>query len=256
MNDAVLFTVEHGVGTITLNRPERLNAVNFAVTEGLLAAVRQAAEDATVGCVVVTGAGRGFCAGGDTKEGARPPEPVPARDQEQMRGARLRRVADASRLLREMPKPTIAMVNGPVAGAGIGIAGACDLRFGAQSATFVAAYARIGASGDYGASFVWPKILGAAKARELFLLDQTFTADAALAFGLYHRVFSDDALRDETILVAQKLAAGPRAAWAYLKANLNASEDMTFTRHLDQESLFMGLSTRVSAEQRKSNKDS
>jgi 2-(1,2-epoxy-1,2-dihydrophenyl)acetyl-CoA isomerase len=162
-----------------------------------------------------------------------------------VRGAGLRRNAEASRLLREMPKPTIAMVNGPVAGAGIGIAGSCDLRFAAESATFLSAYERIGGAGDYGATYVWPKILGAAKARELFLMGGKFSAQDGLAFGLFNRVFPDEQLREKTFEVARRLADGPRSAWAYMKANLNASEDEGFARHLDRESMNMGLATQA-----------
>ncbi|MDB5425403.1 MAG: naphthoate synthase [Phenylobacterium sp.] len=246
MSETVLLETVDGVGVVTLNRPDRLNAFNGEIMEALLETLQAAASDPAVGCVVVTGAGRGFCAGGDTKDGGqRRAEGAPPPPPELVRGAGLRRNAEASRLLREMPKPTIAMVNGPVAGAGIGVAGSCDLRFAAASATFLSAYANIGAAGDYGATYVWPKILGAAKAREIFLLGEKFDAERALAFGLYTRVYADEALREETLKIAKRLAAGPRSAWGYMKANLNASEDETFARHLDRESMNMGLSTQA-----------
>jgi len=245
MSDTVLLEIADNVALVTLNRPDRLNAFNAEIMEAFLAVVQRVAVDPEVGCVVVTGAGRGFCAGGDTKDGGQrraegkppPPEPVA--------GATLRRNAEASRLLREMPKPTIAMINGPVAGAGIGVAGSCDLRFAAASATFLSAYVNIGAGGDYGATYVWPKILGAAKARELFLLNHKFDAVEGLAFGLYTRVLPDGSLREDTLTVARRLAKGPSSSWAYMKANLNASEDEGFSRHLDRESANMGLSTRA-----------
>jgi 2-(1,2-epoxy-1,2-dihydrophenyl)acetyl-CoA isomerase len=244
MNEAVVYQVNDGIGTILLNRPERMNAVNGALMEGLLAATRRAWDDADAAVIIVTGAGKGFCAGGDIKEGSRDrASDVP----EATRGARLRKMAEASRLLREMPKPVIAMINGPVAGAGIGIAAACDLRLAGRTAAFVSAYDRIGASGDYGATYLWSRILGAAKVRELFLLGERFTADEAQAFGIYTRVFDDDVLERETMAAARRLADGPRPAWAYLKANLNAAEEMNFARHLDLESANMGLSVRASA---------
>jgi 2-(1,2-epoxy-1,2-dihydrophenyl)acetyl-CoA isomerase len=245
MSDTVLLEVADGVAVVILNRPDRLNAFNAEIMETLLGVVQRVAEDPEVGCLVVTGAGRGFCAGGDTKDGgARRAEGTPPHP-ELTAGATLRRNAETSRLLREMPKPTIAMINGPVAGAGIGLAGSCDLRFAGASATFLSAYANIGAAGDYGATYVWPKILGAAKAREMFLLGEKFDAPQALAFGLYNRVFADESLREETLKIARRLAAGPRSGWAYMKQNLNASEDESFMRHLDRESLNMGLSTRA-----------
>jgi 2-(1,2-epoxy-1,2-dihydrophenyl)acetyl-CoA isomerase len=245
MSETVLVETADGVAVLTLNRPERLNAFNSELMEAFLAAVRRAAEDPQVGCVVITGAGRGFCAGGDTKEGGARREAGAAPPPEPVAGANLRRSAEASRLLREMPKPTIAMINGPVAGAGIGVAGACDLRFAGASATFISAYTNIGAGGDYGATYVWPKILGAAKARELFLLNRKFDAHEALAFGLYTRVFPDETLRQETLAIAKPLAEGPRSSWAYMKANLNAADEEGFARHLDRESANMGLSTRA-----------
>jgi 2-(1,2-epoxy-1,2-dihydrophenyl)acetyl-CoA isomerase len=245
VSETVLLETSDGVAIVTLNRPDRLNAFNGEIMEAFLETIKAVAEDGRVGAVIVTGAGRGFCAGGDTKDGGqRRAEGVPA-PVELTRGAGLRHNAEASRLLREMPKPTIAMVNGPVAGAGIGVAGSCDLRFAGESATFLSAYERIGGAGDYGATFVWPKILGAAKARELFLLGEKFTAQEALAFGLYTRVFPDALLREKTLEAARRLADGPRSAWAYMKANLNAAEDESFARHLDRESTNMGLATQA-----------
>lgn len=242
MNDAVLYREADGVAEITLNRPERLNAVNYALMVALLEAVKRAASDEHVGCVVLTGAGRGFCAGGDRKEGARRPADADA----SIPDITLADAGETSRLLREMPKPTIAMINGPAAGAGIGIAGACDLRFAAESATFFSAYEEIGGAGDYGATFVWLRALGAARAREFFLLGEKFSAREALSFGLCTRVFPDESLRDETFAVARRFADGPRPAWAYLKENLNAAEQITFKDHIPLEARNMGLSTQAS----------
>jgi len=239
MNDSVLLEVTDGVARITLNRPDQLNAINYAVLTGLLEAVQRADADPEVGCIVVTGAGRGFCAGGDMREGAGPPKDDPA-------PVFLRDGVEASRLLRESRKPTIAMVNGPVAGAGIGVAGACDLRFASKSATFVCAYDKVGAAGDYGATFVWVRALGAAKAREIFLLGEKFTADEALAFGIYTRVFEEAELRAATLAVAQRLADGPRPAYGYMKENLNAAETELFGPHLDRETGNLRVSAKES----------
>lgn len=245
-----------GVRVITLNRPESLNALSDAIMAPLADATRDAASDPSVGCVVVTGAGRGFCSGGDLKGDRAPMEVSPERgspvEQSHMR---LRSHMETPRLLHEMGKPTIAMVNGPVAGAGIGIAGACDLRFAGRSATFLSAFDRIGGGGDFGSTWFWTKILGTAKARELLILGEKFDAEAALAFGLYTRVFSDETLREETLKVARRLAKGPRMGWRYMKANLNLAEDGQFEAHLDQESLFMGLSTQATARIYKAMKD-
>jgi 2-(1,2-epoxy-1,2-dihydrophenyl)acetyl-CoA isomerase len=243
VNDTVRLTVEGGIALVTLNRPKQLNAINYAVLCGLVDAVKAADADLQVGCIVVTGAGRGFCAGGDLKEGARAPKDLPA-------GLRvsLRDGVEACRVLRESAKPTIAMVNGPVAGAGIGIAGACDLRFAGESATFLSAFDRIGGGGDYGATYVWTRALGAAKARELFLMGESFTARGALAFGLYTRLFPDDDLAEQTMAAARRLADGPRPGWGYMKNNLNAAETEVFTEHLTRECRNMGQS--IAASQR------
>jgi 2-(1,2-epoxy-1,2-dihydrophenyl)acetyl-CoA isomerase len=252
MSDAVLYSAEEGVALITLNRPDRMNAVNYELLTGLVDAVRRAAEDPDIGCVVLTGAGRGFCGGGDLKDGALPPkEQRPVRLSAQTRGAVVRRGSEASRLLHEMPKLTIAMINGPVAGAGIGLASSCDLRFAGASASFVTAYERIGAAGDYGATWNWTRLLGGAKARELFFIPRNFSAEEALAFGLYTRVFEDAALWAHTMELARRIAAGTGASWAYLKANLNAADTMPFADHLDLESLHMALSMAAHAATKK-----
>lgn len=250
VNDAVLYSVADGVAEITLNRPDRLNAVNYALMVGLLEAAERAASDDSAGCVVVTGAGRGFCAGGDRKEGARrPADADPAWPDLTLADA-----VRASQLLREMRKPTIAMVNGPVAGAGIGIAGSCDLRFAAESATFLSAYDNIGGAGDYGATYVWTRALGTARAREIFLLGEALTARDALALGVYTRVFPDAQLREATFAAARKLANGPRPGWAYMKENINAAEQLAFEAHLTLESRNMGLSTQASYQLHKERK--
>lgn len=235
-----------GVCTLTLNRPDRLNALSFSLMADLADAVADAARDGSIGCVILTGAGRGFCAGGDTKQGAErrgAGEPAPSTETRIERSTdRLRREMEAARLLHIMPKPTIAMVNGPVAGAGIGLAAACDLRFAGESASFSSAFARIGASGDYGSSWFWTHILGTAKAREVFLLGEKLSAAEALAMGIYTRVYPDTTLAGEVTAIARRLAAGPRAGWRYMKANLNAALTGTLEESLDRESVNMVLS--------------
>lgn len=251
MADEVLIENEGGVRIITLNRPDRLNALNGAIMAPLADACADAACDASVGCVVVTGAGRGFCAGGDLKEGGADKSVAAANRETGSRTeqgfTRLRGFMETSRLLHEMPKPTIAMVNGPVAGAGIGIAGACDLRFAGRAATFLTAFDRIGAGGDFGSTWFWTKILGTGVARELFLLGEKLTAEEAFAKGIYTRLFDDEALRAETLKAAHRLADGPRMGYRYMKQNLNNAEDWAFEAQFDAEALNMGLSTQASA---------
>jgi 2-(1,2-epoxy-1,2-dihydrophenyl)acetyl-CoA isomerase len=239
---------EGGVRIITMNRPDSLNALNGSIMAPLVDATADAARDASVGCVVITGAGRGFCSGGDLKGGRDPIEIDAEKGGWTEQGfTRLRGFMETARLLHEMPKPTIAMVNGPVAGAGIGIAGACDLRFASQSATFLTAFDRIGAGGDFGSTWFWSKIVGTGVARELFLLGEKLSAAEAFAKGIYTRLFSDEILREETLKAAHRLADGPRMGFRYMKQNLNNAEDWAFEAALDQEALNMTLSTQATA---------
>lgn len=246
MSDEVLIENQSGVRIITLNRPDRLNALTNSIMAPLADACADAARDGTVGCVVVTGAGRGFCTGGDVKEGPGERANLPASPEIGSRTEqgfdRLRGFAETVRLLHEMPKPAIAMVNGPAAGAGIGIAGACDLRFAGRSASFLSAYARIGGGGDFGATWFWTKILGTGVTRELFLLGEELSAEEAFAKGIYTRLFDDDLLREETLKAAHRLADGQRMGYRYMKANLNNAEDWAFEAALDAETLSMTLS--------------
>ncbi len=245
----VLIDNDGGVRIIMMNRPDRLNALTGSIMAPLADACADAARDASVGCVVITGAGRGFCAGGDLKAGERDKVAVAANPEAGSRTeqgfTRLRGFMETARLLHEMPKPAIAMVNGPVAGAGIGIAGACDLRFAGESASFLSAFDRIGASGDFGSTWFWTKILGTGVARELFFLGEKLTAAEAFAKGIYTRLFSDEALRAETLKAAHRLAEGPRMGFRYMKANLNLAEDAAFEAALDHEALNMTLSTQA-----------
>ncbi len=245
MPDSVLLSVQDSVATVTLNRPASMNAINFDLLSSLPPVLERVAKDPEIGSVILTGSGKAFCAGGDLKEGASPPKTEKTgRVAAEPRSASLRRGAEASRLLHEMPKVSIAMINGPVAGAGIGLAGACDIRFAGPEASFTSAYDRIGASGDYGATWHWTRILGPAKARELFILGEKISAEKALAFGLYHRLFADyPSLENFTTELAQRLADGCGTTWALLKQNLRTAQHMTLTEHLDLESTNMQLST-------------
>jgi 2-(1,2-epoxy-1,2-dihydrophenyl)acetyl-CoA isomerase len=251
VSDEVLIENAGGVRIITLNRPDRLNALTGSIMAPLADSCADAARDPTVGCVVVTGAGRGFCAGGDLKEGGADKAIDPANTDSGSRSeqsfVRLRSFMETSRLLHEMPKPTIAMVNGPVAGAGIGIAGACDLRFASRSATFLTAFDKIGAGGDFGSTWFWSRIVGTGVARELFMLGEKLSGAEAFAKGLYTRMFDDEVLRAETLKAAHRLADGPRMGFRYMKQNLNNAEDWAFEAQFDAEALNMGLSTQATA---------
>src|SRR6516225_5086079 len=231
MEQHLLEAVSDGVATLTLNRPEWLNALSASIMEGLLEALPRLARDSVVGAIVLTGAGRAFCAGGDVKSMAE------GRAERSMEDAviHLRGRMEVSRLLHEIPKPTIAMVNGPAAGAGLSLALACDLSIAAQSARLVTAFANIGFSGDFGGSYFLSKLVGSGKARELYYLAEPLDAAQALALGVVNRVVADADLPASAIQLAQKLARGPRIALALMKQNFNAAETGTLAQLLDLE---------------------
>jgi 2-(1,2-epoxy-1,2-dihydrophenyl)acetyl-CoA isomerase len=224
-------SIADGVATLTLDRPNRLNALSTPMIEGLLEALARLAEDAAVGAIVLTGAGRGFCAGGDVKSMADNPEQRPLVEAV----ARLRGRMEVSRLLHEIPKPTIAMVNGPAAGAGLALALACDLRIAAQSARLITAFANVGFSGDFGGSYFLSKLVGTGRARELYYTAAPLNAADALSLGIVNRVVPDADLVATTTLLAHKLARGPRIALALMKQNFNAAENCTLAQLLDLE---------------------
>ena len=231
MDKELIETASEGVATLTLNRPDRLNALSASIMEALLEALPRLAADPTTGAIVLTGAGRAFCAGGDVKRMAE--QTVPRSGEEDV--ARLRKNMEISRLLHEIPKPTIAMVNGPAAGAGLAMALACDMRFAGQSARFVTAFAKVGFSGDFGGSYFLSKLVGTGKARELYFTAEPLDASQALALGIANRVVPDAELAAVTMAFAKKLAAGPRIAVGAMKQNFNAAENGTLAELLDLE---------------------
>ena len=233
MPHQLLETVTDRVAMLTLNRPDRLNALSTPILDGLLEALPRLAADPDVAVVVLTGAGRGFCAGGDVKSMAAGASQLGVEDAVQ----RLRARMEVSRLLHEIPKPTIAMVNGPAAGAGLAMALACDLRIAAQSARFITAFANVGFSGDFGGSYFLTKLVGTAKARELYYTGEPLDSAEALALGIVNRVVPDAELADATMTLATRLARGPGIALGLMKNNFNAAEAGTLSELLDLEAL-------------------
>jgi 2-(1,2-epoxy-1,2-dihydrophenyl)acetyl-CoA isomerase len=219
-DEVVLFDVDAGVGLVTLNRPERMNAMNGELGDLLRARLQEAAARRDVRCVVLTGAGRAFCAGGDVGRMANETEP-PTFEDSVAEGDIRHGVAN---LIHDMRKPVIAMVNGAAAGAGMSIAMACDLRVAGTSARFTTAFMKIGYSGDYGGTWLLTQLVGTAKARELYFTAEMVNAEEALRIGLVNRVVPDAELREETLKFAQTLAAGPSVAYGYMKENLNLSQ--------------------------------
>jgi 2-(1,2-epoxy-1,2-dihydrophenyl)acetyl-CoA isomerase len=219
-DELVLLDQDQGVATITLNRPDRLNAMNAELGDQLRNNLRAAASDLAVRCVVLTGAGRAFCAGGDVSrmagETAEPTYEEAVAEGDERHSVVL--------LVHEMRKPVIAMVNGAAAGAGLSLAMACDLRIAGAGARFGTAFMRVGYSGDYGGTWLLTQLVGTAKARELYYTADLLNAEAALSIGLVNRVVPDEVLRNDTMALAQQLASGPTVAYGYMKDNLNLSQ--------------------------------
>ncbi|MDB5405503.1 MAG: enoyl-CoA hydratase [Rhodospirillales bacterium] len=231
MTEILIESIDRGVATLTLNRPDSMNALSRELYDALLEALPRLAGDASVGAVVLTGAGRAFCAGSDVKSMIATAEmTLEARAQD------LRRRTEIVRWLHEMPVPTIAMVNGAASGAGLSLALACDLRIAGEAARFATAFARVGLPGDFGVTWFLTQIVGPAKARELLLLADPLDAAAALALGMVNRVVADGDLTAATVALAQRLADGPRVAHRYMKANFNAAlRGITLSETLELE---------------------
>jgi len=225
--------VKDGVAILTMNRPERLNAMSRPMLEAMEAALGRLAGAPEIGAVVLTGAGRAFCAGGDVKAMAEGAEVAGGSLEE--RAQQLRARMEVSRWLHEMPKPTIAMVRGAAAGAGLSLALACDLRVASDTAKFTTAFAPVGYSGDFGGSYFLTRLVGTARARELYFTAELLDAARALAIGLVNRVVPDAELETETLGLAGRLARGPRIAHRYIKRNMNAAESGTLAELLDLE---------------------
>lgn len=244
---------------LTLNRPQRRNALSPALYAALLSALHAAAADDAIGAVVLTGAGSAFCAGGDVARMAaganaggdasasggaandRPASGIgagasgasPLSFEQKMAGLRHR--TGICELLHTMPKPTIAMMRGPAVGAGLSLALACDLRYGDDTARLRTGFVNVGLSGDFGGHYFLPRLVGMAKARELYLVSPMLDAQAALGLGLLNAVFPAAALEAEVIGIAQGLASGPRTAIAHIKANLNDAAHLSLPDMLDRE---------------------
>src|SRR5262245_38823671 len=228
----LLETKEDVIAWLTLNRPDRLNAFSPAMLLGLGEALQRLGGDASVGAIIVTGTGRGFCAGGDVKTmESRASQSF----EERVEG--LRRMHQLPLLLRTIPKIVIAMVNGPAVGAGLGLAMACDLRIAGRSARFGTGFAGVGYSGDFGGSWSLTRLVGTAKAPELHFLGDIIDATEAASLGLVNRVVEDEGLREETLTLARRVADGPLIAYRYMKLTLFAAETEPFATVLEMEAV-------------------
>lgn len=218
---------------LTLNRPDRRNALSPTLYEALLDALASAGRDPGVGAVVLSGAGPAFCAGGDVTRMNRQAETPTLSCAERIAAMRARtRIVEH---LHGMPKPTIAMIRGAAVGAGLSLALACDLRYGDDSARLRTGFANVGVPGDFGGHYFLPRIVGPAKARELYLRSPLLSASEALGLGLLNGVFSVQQLAPEVADIAGDLARGPQPAIGHIKANLNDAPALSLADVLDRE---------------------
>ena len=231
----VLCRLEARVASVTLHRPEARNALTLEMKQALARLVPALGADPRVGCVLLTGSGGAFCAGGDTKLMAR--EGKPASPEDRKRQLRWEHGIVAS--IFELEKPTLAALSGPAAGAGFALALACDLRIAAQSAFVTAAYARLGLSGDYGGSWFLTRLVGPARAREIYFTGARLDARECERLGIVNRVVADADLAREAGALAQQIAAGPPIALRYMKENLNRALTQSLRACLDAEAEHM-----------------
>ena len=228
--------IENNVGYLIMNRPEARNAMSSEMNGALQEKIAEFELDEEVRCVVLTGAGNAFCAGGDVKgmnaknEGDSEKDTIDKaihRQRDNQRGT--------SGKLYKMPKPTIASLPGAAAGAGLSYALSCDLRIMSSAAFMTTAFAKVGFSGDYGGTYFMSQLIGSAKARELYFLSDRVSAEEALSLGLTNWVVDADNLEAKTKEIAEQLATGPSVAYRYMKENLNRATNGDVDECLDLE---------------------
>src|SRR5579871_2925407 len=241
----LLCEITERIGVITLNRPEARNALSDRLTPALRRMIRQCGEDASVGAILITGAGTAFCAGGDVKgmgDGAAKSE-IPLEERIANLRTKQRTLTGALVGLR---KPTIAALPGPAAGAGMAIALACDIRIAAESAIMSTGYARIGLTGDYGIAWLLTRLAGTARARELMFLSERLDARRCEALGLVNRIVPDNELREAAFALARQLADGPAFAYGRIKDNLDQALTSDLRASMDREAENMVAAARTS----------
>jgi|CXWL01.1.fsa_nt_gi 2-(1,2-epoxy-1,2-dihydrophenyl)acetyl-CoA isomerase len=253
MSDVIREQRGNGVTVLTLNRPDSLNAMGGDLMPLLSQYLAEAAADRKVRCVVLTGAGRAFCAGGDvkgmaagrnilnnnaTENGDRSPASMLYASVEGLRASQ----RATSLMLHSMPKPTIAALNGHAVGAGLSLALACDIRIASENAKLGTAFRNVGFSGDFGGSWLLQRLVGTGKAKELYLGGDILKADEAHRIGMVNKVVPHDDLMKETLVLADHLAAGPALAYARMKENINRGATIDFASALDMEAMNMQLS--------------
>jgi len=236
--ECLLYEVKDRIATLTLNRPERLNALSDTLRDDLYDAVTKSAADPSVGVLVITGAGRGFCSGGDVKS-------MSERDQTGQTassGERLAPKRDRIILaMRDCPKPVIAAVNGAAAGAGMNVALACDMRIASSAAKFSQAFVKRGLAPDWGGSYFLPRVVGTAKACELIFTGDSIDAAEAFRLGIVNAVVAPEELMAETYKLARKIAAGPPVAIQISKRAIYHNQDVDLRAALEFETFAQGI---------------
>lgn len=231
VRSTILLEIQDGVATLTLNRPDRLNAINLAMHEELAAALDEIAADRAVRALLLTGAGPGFCAGQDLAERAsvRDGTPIDLGDSlEQRYNPLIRRLVGLN-------IPVVAAVNGVAAGAGVNLALACDIVLAGRAARFTQSFCKIGLVPDCGGTFTLPRLVGAARARALMLLGETLNGAQAEVWGMIWRCYDDTILMREARAMATNFARQPTTGLGLIKQALRASADSTFDEQLDRE---------------------
>ena len=241
MSDTVLLETSGAVATVTINRPEGMNALTLEMKTALLEVVRAVHDDDAVRAVVLTGSGRAFCVGQDLREHAGLLE---ARDPAPLSTVR-EHYNPITTLLAEMPKPVVAAVNGTAAGAGLGLACACDFRIGAAGSRFTTAFTGIGLTADSGLSWTLPRLVGPARALALLLLAEPFTTEQALEMGLLTAVVPPEQVLPAAQELAVRLAAGPTAAYALVKQSVRYAASSTLVEALAEEERLQALAGRT-----------
>jgi 2-(1,2-epoxy-1,2-dihydrophenyl)acetyl-CoA isomerase len=236
--ECLLYEVQDRIATLTLNRPDRLNALGGTLREDLYAAVMQSASDPDVGVVVITGAGRGFCSGGDVKS---------MNEREQAGQAstideRLAPVRDRCILaMRDCPKPIIAAINGAAAGAGMNLALACDMRIASTAAKFSQAFVKRGLAPDWAGSYFLPRVVGIAKACELIFTGESIDAAEALRLGIVNAVVAPEELMNAAYSLARKIASGAPVAVAISKRAIYHNQEVDLRSALEFETFAQGV---------------
>ncbi len=227
----ILYDLADRVVTLTLHRPEVMNALGGAMREELLARLQHAAHDSAVRCIIITGAGNAFCAGGDIASMAE----MQAQNDTSMLKQRMALGGEIVQLIRRMPIPVIAAINGAAAGAGMNLALACDIRYGSERARFAESFVKIGLAPDWGGHYLLTQLVGTSRALELIMTGDRIDAEEALRLGLINRVFPHQMFQEEVRAFAKRPADGPAETLAYIKRGVYLGATGTLAETLAYE---------------------